>query len=293
MTTMDSKKSIKHNNLRIGEMAELNDVSEQTLRIYDRIGLLKPYKKDDVTGYRYYDIQQCATLDVIKYLKESNLSLKEIKKIMDQDNPDIDYIIKALQHRYKEIENKINELGIKKIAIEQTIDSVQSYQNIPKAGTILVEYHQKRYAFLYTGNDNYYQNPPLYEQGLIEMKKEMGKYGIPYFCSNNPGSVTRMKNLDNEHLYCNELFIYIDKHYTKGNVPVLEIPGGTYLCIYADDIQNEESFVHKLVQYAREHNMEIIGDCYEESISDIITIKSNRNHLMMRIKFPIKFNPHQ
>ena len=38
--------------LSIGQMAELNHVSEQTLRLYDKEGLLVPRCVDPVTGYR-------------------------------------------------------------------------------------------------------------------------------------------------------------------------------------------------------------------------------------------------
>ena len=51
--------------LSIGEMAELNNISRQALRLYDRIGLLAPYYVDENTGYRHYDIRQCARLDMI------------------------------------------------------------------------------------------------------------------------------------------------------------------------------------------------------------------------------------
>ena len=38
--------------LTIGQMAELNHVTTQTLRLYDREGLLKPEFQDKSNGYR-------------------------------------------------------------------------------------------------------------------------------------------------------------------------------------------------------------------------------------------------
>ena len=69
--------------LTIGKMAKLNNISDQTLRLYDRIGLLKPYYIDEQTGYRYYNIKQCARLDMIQYMKELGMSLKQIKEHLD------------------------------------------------------------------------------------------------------------------------------------------------------------------------------------------------------------------
>ena len=51
--------------LSIGKMAALNRMSVSTLRLYDEKGLLKPCYTDPRTGYRYYDINQNARLDMI------------------------------------------------------------------------------------------------------------------------------------------------------------------------------------------------------------------------------------
>lgn len=64
--------------LTIGQMAKLNHLSEQTLRLYDRIGLFSPNHRGE-NGYRYYNIEQSALLDIIQYMKSLGISLKEIR----------------------------------------------------------------------------------------------------------------------------------------------------------------------------------------------------------------------
>ena len=44
---------MKSSLLKIGEMAELNHVSTQTLRLYAKNRLLEPEYLDPETGYRY------------------------------------------------------------------------------------------------------------------------------------------------------------------------------------------------------------------------------------------------
>ena len=72
--------------LSIGKMAALNRISVSTLRLYDEKGLLKPCYIDPQTGYRYYDINQNARLDMIVYMKELGMSLAEIAEILQKED---------------------------------------------------------------------------------------------------------------------------------------------------------------------------------------------------------------
>ena len=75
----------------IGKMAEINHISIATLRLYDEIDLLKPAYIDPESKYRYYTIEQNARLDLIAYMKDLGMSLKEIQKGISN--------IKVISHR--------------------------------------------------------------------------------------------------------------------------------------------------------------------------------------------------
>ena len=66
--------------LSIGQMARLNGLSEQALRLYDKAGLFSPMYRDAENGYRYYDIRQSAQLDMIQHMKALGMSLKDIRE---------------------------------------------------------------------------------------------------------------------------------------------------------------------------------------------------------------------
>ncbi len=57
-------------------------VTIETLRHYDRVGLLKPAKVDPFTGYRLYSAKQLQPLNRILTLKELGFSLEEIARIL-------------------------------------------------------------------------------------------------------------------------------------------------------------------------------------------------------------------
>lgn len=55
---------------RIGEFAQIAQVSGRQLRFYDQLGLLAPAHIDAQTGYRDYSIRQLPRLNRILALKE-------------------------------------------------------------------------------------------------------------------------------------------------------------------------------------------------------------------------------
>src|ERR1700688_1398315 len=68
---------------RIGEFAQIAQVSGRQLRFYDQLGLLRPAHIDTQTGYRYYSIRQLPRLNSILALKELGLSLEQIGPLVD------------------------------------------------------------------------------------------------------------------------------------------------------------------------------------------------------------------
>ena len=66
----------------IGETAKLLGVTPQTLRHYEKIGILNPRKIDEHTGYRYYSFDQFHIIDRIKYLQGLGLHLNDIGQII-------------------------------------------------------------------------------------------------------------------------------------------------------------------------------------------------------------------
>ena len=67
----------------MGEAAKAAHMTSEALRHYDRIGLVKPSKKDERTNYRYYTEQDIVRLNTVHALQMMDLPLKEIKKVLD------------------------------------------------------------------------------------------------------------------------------------------------------------------------------------------------------------------
>lgn len=67
----------------IGQISELVKISNDTLRYYDEINLLKPHHVDKETHYRYYSKEQVSDLLFILELKQFGFSLDAIKQLLD------------------------------------------------------------------------------------------------------------------------------------------------------------------------------------------------------------------
>src|SRR5262249_24016708 len=68
--------------IRIGDFARLARVSVRALRHYEAKGLLRPGYVDTQSRYRYYDLQQLATLERVLLLKDLGLPLGVIRDLL-------------------------------------------------------------------------------------------------------------------------------------------------------------------------------------------------------------------
>lgn len=71
--------------LKIGDFSKLAHVSIKTLHHYGELGLLKPVHIDRFSGYRYYGLEQLATLNRILALKDLGLTLEQVAQLLHDD----------------------------------------------------------------------------------------------------------------------------------------------------------------------------------------------------------------
>lgn len=93
--------------IRIGEMSKMVGVSLDTLRHYDRIGLLKPYV-DPANGYRYYAPEQIITLKTILIAKQAGIHLERLKAAIEQES--IQGQLGMMRDIHSELLRKMQEL---------------------------------------------------------------------------------------------------------------------------------------------------------------------------------------
>lgn len=109
--------------LKIGDFSRLTRMSLRMLRHYDEIGLLKPYRTDPFTGYRYYSADQILKVNQILVLKEMGFSLPEICDLMETDLGS-KQLLSLLHNKKREISLVIAKENEKILRIETLISFI-------------------------------------------------------------------------------------------------------------------------------------------------------------------------
>ncbi len=95
-----------------GRLAKEVGINIQTIRFYDRQGILKPSSRTGA-GYRVYDQESLKRLTFIIQAKELGFSLREIKELLAlrvRSAQTCDRVQKKSKEKLKDIQNKIVHL---------------------------------------------------------------------------------------------------------------------------------------------------------------------------------------
>ena len=104
---------------KINEISKISGVTVRTLHHYDKIGLLVPSERND-SNYRLYNENDVSRLYQILIYKELELSLKDIKDILDKHNVNKEEILKSQKKMIIEKRDRLNQIII---SIDETIEN--------------------------------------------------------------------------------------------------------------------------------------------------------------------------
>ena len=108
----------------ISEFARLRNININSLRYYEKLGLLKPAYTDENTNYRYYRAEQLSVLDKIIFCINLGIPLKEVASYIDAEG--ILHSQKLLERGRTETLRKIKELQNTLNYIDFSLQSIES-----------------------------------------------------------------------------------------------------------------------------------------------------------------------
>lgn len=114
--------------MKIGEVARLSGIGIETIRFYEREGLLlEPVRRP--SGYRQYDATTIERLDYIRCAKELGFTLAEIRELLELSfaHSDCSHIHRRAESKIKDIESKIHSLQQMKRSLHKIVKRCKAH----------------------------------------------------------------------------------------------------------------------------------------------------------------------
>jgi effector-binding domain-containing protein len=157
---------------KIGDFSRLSRISVKALRYYDEIGLLKPVKVDEFTGYRYYSADQLPRLHYIIALKDTGLSLEEIATLINNSlnttqMRDI-FILKQA-----ELRQRLSEEQKRLVQVENLLRQIEKEGKMPDYKVVVKKTEPQLIASMRGILPNYGEVGQFYEVIFKHLTKKM------------------------------------------------------------------------------------------------------------------------
>jgi len=147
--------------LKIGNFARIGQVTVQTLRHYDVIGLLKPTEVDALSGYRYYALDQLPRLHRILVLKDLGFSLDQIGHLLKDNLPSAE-LRGMLRLKQSELRQQVDE-GLDRLErLEARLNLIEQEDQQPNYEVIIKPVDSLHVASVRQTIPSYWDEGPLW-----------------------------------------------------------------------------------------------------------------------------------
>ena len=129
---------------KIHEIARLFRLHPDTLRYYEEKGLLHPVRGE--SGYRMYTIQDVCTLNVIRALRELDLSTEDIRAYLERRS--VEETLSLLDRQEALLKEKLAALRAARLEAAQRRARLERYRAVPQGQVCVIEEPTRPYVFL-------------------------------------------------------------------------------------------------------------------------------------------------
>ena len=260
----------------IGMFAAMNRVTVKALRFYEEQGLLLPASIDSETGYRYYKLNQMATLHRISALKQAGFTLEEILRINNGEDEEA-----LLLKKKSELLSKIAELTKQVSVLDGYLAKKKSCLLSP---VLIKEVPECKVAYRRTRLDSY---DDLFDK-MPQMGELMEQAGcicaLPEYCFTNYLE-PRYKEEDILVELCESVTECKDD---SGELHFKSMPKIQAASIFHKGSYNTLATSYESVlKYVEDHGYEIVG-AIRESYIDGVWNKENESEWLTEIQVPVR-----
>ncbi len=113
--------------LSIGELAKLRNINVQSLRYYEKLGILIPAYINPENGYRYYSLEQIMILDTVILCIDLGIPLKDLKNYVNAEGElEFERLLKDGKKLAKE---KIRKIESSIDSIDRTLQHIKAQKS--------------------------------------------------------------------------------------------------------------------------------------------------------------------
>lgn len=269
---------------KIGLFSKMNKVTVKTLRHYDEIGLLKPSRVSEESGYRYYSSRETVRLHRILALKQIGFSLNEIMEAMDKDmSPDrmVDY----LEGKQAAILKTIDDQQSKLDQVQAYLKIIRQEEKYMSYDVVLKELPEVIVASMRTVIPNYEALNTIYPKMGRFMEEQDAKCAVPGYCFTlyHDGEY-KEKDIDVEICEAVMEFKTDSEEIKFKKIPAAKIAA----CVFHTGPYDTIGMAYGAVmQWVEENNFEVVG-LPRESYIDGIWNKENPEEWLTEVQVPVK-----
>lgn len=264
---------------RINEIAKMYNVSTDTLRFYDRIGLLSPWEIGE-NGYRYYSKAQFEIISTIMLLRSMGTPIKELKEILEGKSTqairsELELQVSSME---REIE-RLTELRDRAKILNEELDRIEN----PGIGIETV-------PALWVFSKSFGDEDELDIEEIMKVNTHAGK---DWVSSAGIMSTITKENLIKNDFHTYDRYGYISEQPCDFDSPYLEIiperkcvVGISKVCSL-DHAEIDETY-KRMLDYIGQHKLNISGDAIERNIFDLYAGDSKNPTMFFKIYIPVQ-----
>ena len=238
--------------LSITEMARRRGITTETLRYYDRIGLLKPDYLDQ-NRVRYYSVLQYEKLETIRELRQLGLELKEIAQYLSDRRVDTSYELLLRQRDfcrekiryYRALEEKISG----KIDLLSELNREQPPRTVPE----LLWMEERPYV----SSDAEVTDDVSLAYACMELEQKVKQWDelAPVYASDCYAGRFSLKDAAAP---TTRLLFFLQKGAEEIHKEMRALPAGRYLRLYSpDSFWQREAVAVRLGEYAEKNGLHL------------------------------------
>ncbi|MBD3920554.1 MerR family transcriptional regulator [Paenibacillus sp. PR3] len=273
----------------IGQAAEICDVSIQTLRYYDKIGLVKPEHVDRQSGYRYYSSRNLLHVKIVKEMKLMNFSLEQIAAMLEQGAAEGMKAAYALKHA--ELLQQQQELERARLMVEQRLKQIDELEQLSADLTeldVLIELKQlpDRCVVYDRGWHGIDMEPAIAR--FVGLFRLMEMNGLQPTGSGMSIYHEELLTLDRSRADI-EVCVMIAAEIPASSLTRI-VPGGRHVTATYCGAPNEQSCKHaygRMQEWMTLHGYQANGPMVEQYLIDM-TQMMNPNDFIVELQIPVK-----